>query len=312
MDRFSELTVFTRIAEELSLTQAAGALGLSVSSVSRHLTSLEDRLGVRLVQRTTRHLSLTSEGERFAEHARDILAKLASAEENASLGAVEPRGVLRLGTSLSFATLHLMRIINLYSARYPLVEIDLQVSNRYYDLIENDLDVAIRTRQVEVDSSVTMRKLAETRRMLAAAPDYLARKGVPRSPSDLPEHDLLLYTLSDNWDQLSFTRGDQSAHLQVKGRFVSNEGQLLRQAALDGYGILVQPAYILESDLRAGRLVAVLDDWDLPRLTMNVAFPSRRHLPARTRLFIDTVVEYFQDNDLENLWLRRYPPPGPA
>lgn len=302
MDRFSELTAFVRVADERSLTRAADTLGMSVSGVSRHLSGLENRLGVRLVQRTTRHLSLTPEGERFAEHARDILATLSQAEDSISRVSVEPRGVLRVGASLSFAQIHLMPVIRAFTRRYPQVDVDLQISNRYFDVIDSDLDLAIRIRRVEMDSSVTIRKLAEIPRVLAASPDYLKTHGTPQSPADLAAHDLLLYTLSDDWEHLSFTRGSETLRLPVKGRITANDGQLLRRAALDGIGILTQPIYVIDADLDAGRLVRVLPDWDLPRLTTNVVFPSRVHLPARTRLFIDALVEHFRAHAFDGRW----------
>jgi DNA-binding transcriptional LysR family regulator len=302
MDRFAELEVFTRIADEASLTRAAQEMGLSVSGVSRHLTNLENRLGVRLVQRTTRALSLTSEGQRFARSARDILSTLQEAEESVSLVSAEPTGVLRIGASLSFAMLHLMPVINAFKARYPQVRIDLQASNRYCDIIENGLDLAIRTRRAEVDSSVTIRKLAEMQRRIVGAPDYLARHGVPQVPEDLERHSLLLYTLSENWDQLSFARGNEERRISVVAEMASNDGQLLRQAALAGMGLMVQPAYVVTEDVEAGRLVPVLTDWSLPSVTMNIVFPSRTHLPARTRLFIDALVKHFRENDLERIW----------
>ena len=305
MDRFSEMEVFAKIAEEASLTRAAELLNLSVSGVSRHLSSLESRLGVRLVQRTTRQLSLTSEGERFALSAREILMALNEAETSVSAVTVEPRGTLRIGASLSFALLHLMPVIEAFRARYPQVRIDLQASNRYCDLVENSLDLAVRTRRVEADSSVTIRKLAEVPRLLAASPGYIARHGMPQSPDDLARHQMLLYTLADDWDHLTFTAstgGNEARRLPVSAAMMSNDGQLLRRAALGDMGILVQPAYIVHEDIAAGRLVPLLPGWNLAKLTMNVAFPSRSHLPARTRLFVEALVAYFRDRDLESSW----------
>jgi DNA-binding transcriptional LysR family regulator len=304
MDRLTELEVFTRIAEEQSLTRTAELQGMSVSGVSRHLSSLETRLGVRLVQRTTRRLSLTHEGQRFAESAREILDSLKDAEEAVNIDAVEPRGLLRVGSTLSFGLLHLKNVIRNYRARYPLVAVDLKVSNRYYDLVENGLDVAVRTKRVEEDSSITIRRLAETRRVLAASPDYLAKQGTPEHPDDLKNHDMLLYTLADDWERFHFVKGEEKADVAVTPVFACNDGQLIRSAALDHAGILAQPVYVIEEDLKAGRLVRVLDDWDLPRLTMNVAFPTRTLLPVRTRLFVNELVSYFQDNDFETRWTK--------
>lgn len=302
MDRLTELEVFTKIAEESNLSRAADALGISVSGVSRHLASLENRLGVRLVQRTTRQLFLTPEGESFSANAREILATLREAEASVSMVVAQPRGTLRVGASLSFALLHLMPVIREFRTRHPLVQIDLKISNRYQDLVESGLDLAIRTRRVEMDSSVTIRKLAETKRLIAAAPAYLRDRGTPAEPRDLLKHDMLLYSLADDPEHLNLARNGELVRIPLVGQMICNDGQVLRQAALDGLGIIVQPAYIIHADIKAGRLVRILADWELPRLTMNLAFPSRTHLPARTRLFINALVEYFSRNDFEAEW----------
>ena len=184
------------------------------------------------------------------------------------------------------------------------MSIEIVASNRYYDIIENGLDLAIRTRRVEADSSITIRRLAETRRLLAASPAYLERRGMPGHPDELPGHDLILYNLADNWNEFSFRRGEEVVGVKVDGAIVANDGQLICQAARDGLGILAQPTYIIQGDLEAGRLVRVLNDWDLPRLTMNIAFPSKSFVPLRTRLFIDFLIERFRTNDFEKAWTR--------
>jgi DNA-binding transcriptional LysR family regulator len=277
---------------------------MSVSGVSRYLMNLETRLNVRLVQRSTRQLSLTSEGEQFYTQAREIVNSLLDAEATISAGAANPNGRLRVGASLSFSLLHLMPVVNQFRQRYPKVTVEIVSSNRYYDIVENGLDLAIRTRRVEADSSITIRRLAETRRLLAASPEYLARRGTPQHPSELIDHDLLLYTLADNWNQFTFTRGDEQMKVEVDGIVNANDGQLICAAARDGLGILAQPTYIIHEDLEAGRLVRVLDDWALPRLTMNIAFPTKVMLPARTRLFIDFLIDRFRIGDYEKIWIR--------
>lgn len=302
MDRFSELTIFTRIADELSLTRAAEGLSMSVSGVSRHLGSLENRLGVRLVQRTTRHLSLTPEGERFAASAREILASVSEAEDSISRVSIEPRGVLRIGASLSFALIHLLPVIAAFRREHPQIRVDLQTANRYPDGMDGDLDLAIRTRRMEADSAVTIRKLAEIPRLMAASPAYLAARGLPKTPQDLSGHDLLLYTLAEDWETLPLRRGAETLRLGVSAALSANDGQVLRRAALDGAGILIQPAYVIDRDLAAGRLVPVLPEWELPRLVTNVVFPSRANLPARTRLFIDALAAHFRAESLETRW----------
>lgn len=302
MSRLTELQVFAKVAEELSLTQASDGLGLSVSRVSRHLSALEQRLHVRLIQRTTRQMHLTPEGVLFAARAREILAELHAAEEHVSTAAAAPRGLLRIGASMSFAMLHLMPVIEAFRRDHPLVQVELQVANRYGDLVEQGLDLAIRTRRVESDSSLTIRKLAEVDRVMVAAPGYVAQHGSPAHPGEIAGHDLLLYSLSDDWERLPLTRGAESVVVPVTGAMVANDGQLLVDAALRGMGITVQPVYIVHEDLKAGRLVRVLPDWALPRLTMNLAFPSRSFLPARTRLFIEALSDHFAANRLQESW----------
>lgn len=302
MDRWTELQVFAKIAEERSMTRAATALNLSLSGVSRHLMNLESRLGARLIQRSTRQLSLTNEGELLYADALDLLSTWEAAEANVTARAHAPSGRLRIGASLSFSLLHLMPVVAQFRQLYPAVSIEIVSSNRYYDIIENGLDLAIRTRRVEADSSITIRRLGETRRLLAASPEYLRRRGTPTHPADLPAHDLILYTLADNWNELSFRKGAETASVKVDGAVIANDGQLICQAARDGLGILAQPSYIIEDDLNAGRLVRVLDDWDLPRLTMNIAYPSKTFMPVRSRLFIDFLIQRFQLNDFETSW----------
>lgn len=283
------------------MTRAATALNLSVSGVSRHLFNLESRLGARLVQRSTRQLSLTSEGEALFAQAKDLLATWETAEANVTAHSHAPTGRLRIGASLSFSLLHLMPVVAQFRQLYPAVSIEIVSSNRYYDIIENGLDLAIRTRRVEADSSITIRRLGETRRLLAASPDYLQRKGVPTHPSELGDHELILYTLADNWNEFSFKRQDETVVVKVDGVIIANDGQLICQAARDGLGILAQPTYIIHEDLKAGRLVTVLNDWDLPHLTMNIAYPSKSFVPLRTRLFIDFLVERFRATDFATI-----------
>ena len=303
MDRWTEFQVFVSIAEERSMTRAAVALNLSVSGVSRHLMNLETRLGARLVQPSTRQLSLTSEGEHLYADARDLLATWEEAEASVTARSHAPTGRLRVGASLSFCLLHLMPVVEQFRPAIPM-SVEIVASNRYYDIIENGLDLAIRLRRVEADSSIRFGGWQKSRRLLAASPEYIQKRGIPRHPEDLHEHHLILYTLADNWNELAFSKGDEKVKIEVDGIINANDGQLICTAARNGLGILVQPTYIIQTDLEAGRLVRVLDDWDLPRLTMNVAFPTKAQLPPRTRLFIDFLVERFRANDYEKIWTR--------
>ena len=306
MDRWTELELFVQVAETGSLSRAAEALELSNAAASRHLSALEERLGARLVERNTRRLYLTDTGQQFFSRAKAVLGDLKDAEEAVNATALNPTGTLRITASLSFAMHHVAPLIRDYTQRYPNVNVHVEAANRYLDIIDNNIDVAIRTREVEPDSNITIRRLAETRRILAAAPRYLAQHGRPKTLEELHQHKLLIYTHANKPNDLRFTRAGQSTTLSVKGVLESNDGQILRAAALDGLGILVQPTYILYDDMVAGRLVPVLDDWDLPRLNINLAYPSRKHLSAKVRTFIDFMAEHFARMNYEQKWSGRF------
>jgi DNA-binding transcriptional LysR family regulator len=302
LDRWTEIELFVQVAETGSLSRAAEALELSNAAASRHLSALEERLGARLVERNTRRLYLTDTGAEFYSRARAILADLKDAESAANATALNPTGVLRITASLSFSMHHVAPLLREYTQRYPNVRVHVEAANRYMDIIDNNIDVAIRTREYEPDSNITIRRLAETRRILVAAPRYLAQHGRPASLEDLQRHKLLVYVHANNPNELRFTRGGETTTVAAHGLLESNDGQILRAAALDGMGILVQPTYIVYEDIVAGRLVPVLDDWDLPRLIINLAYPSRKHLSAKVRTFIDFIAEHFARMDYERKW----------
>jgi DNA-binding transcriptional LysR family regulator len=302
MDRMAEMELFVQVAESGSLTRASEELGLSISAASRYLLSLEARLGARLVQRTTRKLHLTDAGAEFYRRSKAVLSDVREAEAAVTETAVNPTGLLRVSASLSFCLLHIEPLLPDFTARYPDITVDVVAANRYYDIIDNGVDVAIRTRQFEADSNITIRRLAETRRVLAASPAYIEKHGVPQSPAELPKHKLLNYVYANNPNELTFKRDKLTAVVKIKALVDANDGQILCRAALDGMGILVQPKYIVYDDITAGRLIPVLDEWDLPRLTINIAFQTRVHLPAKVRLFIDALVERFRERQYERLW----------
>ncbi len=308
MDRWGEMALFVQVAETGSLSRAAEALGLSNAAASRHLSALEERLGARLVERNTRRLYLTEPGQEFLRRSRAILADLADAESAVNASTLNPTGTLRITASLSFSVQHIAPLLPEYTRRYPNVSVHVETANRYLDLIDNNIDVAIRTRESEPDSNITVRRLAETRRILTASPGYLARMGRPAALEDLARHHLLVYTYSLNPHELRFSRGGETTVVPAKGLLESNDGQVLRAAALDGLGILIQPAYIVYEDIVAGRLVPVLDAWDLPRLTINLAYPSRKHLTAKVRTFIDFLAEHFGRMAYERKWTQRFDP----
>ena len=306
MDRWKEIELFVQVAETGSLSRAAEALELSNAAASRHLSALEERLGARLVERNTRRLYLTDTGQAFFSRAKSILFDLKEAESAVNATALNPSGVLRISASLSFSLHHVAPLLREYTERYPNVTVHIESANRYLDIIDNNIDVAVRTREVEPDSSISIRRLAETRRILTASPRYVARHGVPKTLEDLQRHKLLIYTHANNPNEMRFNRGGITTTVTVKGVLDANDGQILRVAALDGLGILVQPSYIVYDDIVAGRLVPVLDEWDLPRLTINLAYPSRKHLAAKVRTFIDFMAAHFVKMDYERKWCGRF------
>ena len=306
MDRWKEIELFVQVAETGSLSRAAEALELSNAAASRHLSALEERLGARLIERNTRRLYLTDTGQAFFSRAKSILLELKDAEAAVNATSLSPSGVLRISASLSFSLHHVAPLLREYTERYPNVTVHIGSANRYLDIIDNNIDVAIRTREVEPDSSITIRRLAETRRILTASPRYFAQHGMPKTLADLQRHKLLIYTLSNNPNELRFSRDGVTTTVTVKGVLDANDGQILRVAALDGLGILVQPSYIVYDDIVAGRLVPVLDEWDLPRLTINLAYPSRKQLSAKVRTFIDFMAGHFVKMDYERKWCGRF------
>lgn len=302
MDRLTELELFVKVAELGSLGSAAEALGLSNPAASRHLASLEARLSARLVERNTRRLYLTSEGQDFFERARVLLTELKEAEAAVHSSTLQPSGVLRISASLSFSMQQIAPRLVRYHQLYPQVRIHIETANRYLDMIDNGIDVAIRNREFEPDSSITIRRLGSTRRVLCASASYLAERGQPQTPGDLAGHDFLIYVHANNARELRLSRGEQTLTVPIQGLLESNDGQVLRAAALSGLGILVQPSYIVYDDIVAGRLVPLLNDWDLPRIQINIAYPNRRHLSAKVRSFIDFMVAEFERDEAERKW----------
>lgn len=297
MDRWTEYELFVKVVELGSVTKAADALDLSSAAASRHLAALENRLGVRLIERSTRRLFVTEVGQAFYTQSKAALKAMQGATEAVSASKNHPAGVLRVTASLSLCLQHILPLVPRFKAQYPDVRLDIVAENRYHDIIDDNIDVALRTRDSEPDSSLVIRRLTDTRRLLAAAPDYLERCGHPEHPQALADHPLLLYTYATDPYELTFQRDDQTITVPVTPALESNDGYLLRSLALQGLGILAQPTYVIHDDIVAGRLVPVLCDWHLPRLEINLVYPSRRHLPAKTRVFIDFIVKHFQHLD---------------
>lgn len=293
MDRFAALEAFVRVAETQSFSEAARRLRVTKSAVSRHVSALEAELGARLFQRTTRSLSLTEAGRGYLERASRILDDLADADRAVSQLQAAPRGRLRLSAPMSFGFLHLAPALTDFLVRYPEVEVDVAMNDRFVDLVNEGYDVAVRIGALE-DSSLIARKLAPARRAICASPAYLAARGAPLTPDDLKNHDCLFNSNLATAREWRFTAPDGATlPVAVSGRFSANNGDALRVAALRGLGLANLPTFIAGADLQAGALVTVLDAFLSQDLTINAVYPHARHLSPTVRAFVDFLADRF-------------------
>ena len=291
MDRLSSLQAFVRVAETGSFSEAARRLRSSKSAVSRQVSALEAELGARLLHRTTRSLTLTEAGRGYFERAARILADLDEADRSVSALQTAPRGRLRVNAPMSFGFLHLAPAIPDFLSRYPEVEIDMIMNDRFVDLVDEGFDVAVRIGHLE-DSSLVARRLAPIRRVVCASPAYLAARGTPASPDELKMHACLCYSnVPREW---RFVAADgRPWPVEVKGPLSANNGDALRIAALKGVGMINQPTFIVGGDLQTGELVSVLADFVPQDLSLHAVYPHSRHLSPKVRAFVDFLAARF-------------------
>lgn len=293
MDRLQAIRVFSQVVESGSFSSAAARLGLSTTATSRHVAELEAHLQTRLLNRTTRRVSLTEGGRAFYERSVQLLADLEEAEQEALRAAVVPRGTIRLTTSVNFGVRHLAPALAEFLARHREVRFDVSLSDRIVDLVEEGFDLGIRIGAPGSDNIVA-RKLGETRLVPCASPEYLAAHGAPREPEDLAGHNCFTYeyvTPRNLW-RFRDAAGRERA-VRVSGNLHSNNGELLAEAAARGAGIVFEPAFIVGPEVRAGRLVPLLQEFTAPPAPIFAVYPSRKHLSAKVRLFVDFVIERF-------------------
>lgn len=284
------MRAFVEVARRGSFGAAAEQLGMSRAMVTRHVAHLETGLGVRLLNRTTRRLSLTSEGQAYLERCLQILEEIEEADLAVGRAGTCPRGTLRVTAPTSFGTHHLAPAIAAYQQAYPEVTVGLVLSDRRIDLAEEGIDVAVRVGPLE-DSQLVARRLAATGNAVCAAPSYLRARGEPRTPADLAAHNCLRYTYrSPNW---LFERDGHEVAVTVHGDFECNVGDALREAALAGRGIALLPMYMVGADLEHGLLRRLLEDYRLPQVPIHALYLHRRHLSAKVRTFVDFLAERF-------------------
>ncbi|PUE34415.1 LysR family transcriptional regulator [Limnohabitans sp. Jir72] len=289
MDKLKAFDTFVSVATKGSLTAAARGEGVAPAIIGRRLDALEEHLGVKLLVRTTRRITLTHEGSAFLEDCQRLLSDVANAEASVSAGGVKASGHLRITAPAGFGRRHVAPLVPKFRELHPDVTISLNLSDRVVDLAGEGFDCAVRVGDLP-DSSLVSVRMADNRRLCVATPAYLARRGTPEQPSDLLQHDCL--TLSSDASQTrgwAFRTPDSSdvIHLRPGGPLDCSDGQVLHDWCLAGYGIAWRSTWEVEAEIQAGQLVAVLEDYAAPPNGIFVVFPQRKHLPLRVRLWID-------------------------
>lgn len=287
----SDLDIFARVARTGNMSLAGREMRLSPAVVSKRISLLEERLGARLFQRTTRQLTLTETGEGYFKRVIDILSLIDEAEDYVSRRNTTPRGVLKISAPTSFTRLHIAPRLAEFVAKYPLVEIDMQLTDHYADIIREGFDLAIRIGELE-DSSLVARKLGTERRLMCATPDYLKAHGMPKKLADLEHHNCLVAGAQDAW-RLDGPEGP--VELRVTGTIRSNSADFVREALLDGLGIALRATWDIGREIERGDLIPVLPDYSgTARNAIYAVYPSREFLPAKVNLFIEYFAEIFE------------------
>ena len=293
LDRLLAMTVFVKVVEQGSFARAAERMNMSTSAVSRHVAELEAHLTTRLLNRTTRRISLTESGQAYFERALHLLADLEEAEAVVSSSSVTPRGTIRLTCSTSFGVPHLAPAIGAFQALYPEVRFDISASNRFVDLVEEGLDLAIRIGDLG-NPNLIARKIGSMRLVACASPRYLKRNGTPKHPDDLTAHNCFTYEyapVKNLWRFLD--RKQNEISVKIDGSVHANNGEMLAAIAVAGAGIALEPDFIVKPLLESGELVEILKNFRPAPYNIYAVYPSRRHLSAKVRTFVDFLVARF-------------------
>ena len=288
MDKLTCMSIFAQVADAGNFSKVAIEQGLSNSAVSKYVATLERDLGVQLLNRTTRKLSLTEGGADYLLHCKYVLEYLADADRGVANRNIEPRGTLKINAPMSFGLLHLGDVIADFSKHYPDVEIDLELSDNYVDVVEEGFDLGIRIGELR-DSSLISRRLAPIRRLCCAAPAYLEAHGAPLHPDDLADHKCIHYGHRGWLEKWQMIGPDGEHSIAAMVPLKSNNGDVMKAAAVAGAGLVHMPTFITWRDVAAGNLVRVLPDYAAPEIGVYVVYPSNRHLPTKVRLFIDAL-----------------------
>ncbi|MDM9558895.1 LysR family transcriptional regulator [Bordetella petrii] len=307
MDALSDLAFFSLLVKHGNLSAAARELGLTPPAVSTRLANLERRLGVRLLNRTTRRVSVTQEGELYLAEGGRILADLEALERNVASARAQPRGLLRLNATFGFGRAHIVPAVADFVRQYPDVEVQMRLTDRPVSLLDEGFDVAVRFGEIP-DARLTARKIASNRRLLCASPQYLAAHGEPRAPGDLQRHRCIVVRENDvAYGTWHLRAGQRVETVKVRGPLSSNDGQSALEWALAGHGIVMRSEWETAAYLRSGRLRQVLPDWGTPPADIHALYPERLNLPAKTVAFVDFLVQRFAGHvrtpgSDENVW----------
>jgi DNA-binding transcriptional LysR family regulator len=306
VDRFDNMRVFARVVESAGFTGAAARLGISASMASQHVKELEERLGARLLNRTTRKVSLTETGRAYYERCTRLLSDLEETEQAVSDMHAAPCGELRVNAAPSFGILQLAPAIADFTERFPAISVELMLTIRIADLIDEGFDVAVWVGELP-DSSLISRQLAPCRMVVCGAPRYFEKHGTPRTPADLAIHNCLTVAVTglSYYRTWHLTAADGTAlKISPIGNMRTNSGAVLKVAALAGHGLVCLPTYLVGDALQSGRLVTVLDDYTAPPLALRALYPHNRHLSAKVRAFVDFLAARFEQEPPWDSWCR--------
>lgn len=294
MGHSNELVLLVELVKAGSLTGAAREMALTTAAVSKRLQQLETRLGVRLLNRTTRRISLTAEGELYLEHARRILGEIEELDELVGSSGVRPQGLLKVNAPLGFGRTYIAPVIAAFSQAHPETAVQLHLSDTPASFVEDAFDVCIRFGEMP-DTRLIARRIAPNRRLVCASPGYLKAHGIPATPRDLLRHQCIVLRQNESaYGVWRFNKGRELQTVKVKGNLSSNDGEVTLTWAMAGLGILQRAEWDLARYLRSGRLQLVLEDYRLPPADIYAVFPTRHHLSAKVRVFVDFLVAAFQ------------------
>ncbi len=292
MDRFVEMQTFCAVVDAGSFVSAADTLGMSKAAASRYVSELERRLGVRLLHRTTRRLSLTEDGERFYARSRELLAGLEEAEAELHSRSGAARGLLRVNAPVTFGIRHLAQLWGAFCELHPQVRLEVTLSDRSVDLVEEGFDMAIRIAALP-SSTLVCRQLARTRIVLCASPRYLAAHGTPSAPAELARHAVIAYSYWSGGDEWQFEGPDGRVSVRTKPSMHTNSGDTCRAMALADQGVILQPGFLVADDLAAGTLVELMPAYRSVTLGIYALYPTRKFVPPKVRALVEFLAEHF-------------------